>query len=346
VRSRDARQLTQEAQEELRKRAVVLCEEQRMKQSEVARLLDVARGTVNRWVQEYRKGGEKALDKKKRGRRHGSGRKLEGWQAGTVVNIIRDKCPDQLKLPWALWTAEAVQQLIEEKFGIDIAIRTVRDYLKRWGFTPQKPLKRAYERDPVRIKRWLEEEYPAIRTRAKAEGAAILWGDEMGVRADYCAGRGYAPSGKKPILHDTGKRFGCNVISAISNLGKLNFMVFEGRFKSPLFIRFLRRLIKQSKGRKLFLILDNHTVHKSKAVREFLSKHADEIELFFLPPYAPELNPDEVLNHDVKANGVGRKTVRTPADLKRNVRGYLRSRQRRPETVRAFFRERHVRYAA
>ena len=339
---KDARYLSPKAQEAIRLRAVRAVLDGQS-QTQVAQTFGVARGTVSRWLKIYREKGEEALLAKPRGRPKGG--KLLGWQAATICNIIRDRCPEQVKLPFALWTREAVGQLIERRFGVKLSVWTVGRYLRRWGFTPQKPLKRAYEQDPKEVKAWLKEEYPRIKKRAREEGAEIYWGDETGIRSDHQAGRSWAPKGETPVVEVSGKRFRFNMISAINNRGKLKFMIYGERFKAETFIEFLRRLIKSNEKRKIFLIVDNHRVHHAKKVSEWLRRHKEEIELFFLPKYSPELNPDEYLNQDVKTNAVGRRRARTKEELMGNVRSYLLSTQRQPEIVKSYFRAPAVRYA-
>ncbi len=241
-----------------------------------------------------------------------------------IVRIITDKLPDQLKLPFALWTREAVQQLIAQRFQIDISIWTVGRYLKRWGFTPQKPAKRALEQSPEAVKKWLETEYPAIKSRAAQEKAEIHWGDETGLRSDHQTGRSYGRKGKTPVVPSPGQRFGCNVISSITNRGTLRFMVFRGKFNSGVFITMLNRLVKSAAGKKLFLIVDNHKVHHSKKVKSWLEAHKEQIVIFYLPSYSPELNPDEFLNNDLKSNSVGCKRAKDPEELENNARKFLR----------------------
>jgi len=340
---RDARSLSPSAQAALRLRAVEAVTEG-MSQTETARVFGVTRQIVGRWMKARRAGGVSALVAHKRGPKSGQGR-LSGWQAAMVCNLIRDRDPEQLKLPFILWTSDAVRLLIRRRFGITVSSRSVRRYLAHWGFTPQKPRRAAYERDPEAVKRWLEEEYPAIRAKAKQTHARIYWGDEMGVRSDHQAGRSYAPRGQTPITRGTGQRFGTNIISAITNRGDLAFMVFQRRFTVPVFFRFLRRLVKQS-NRKTFLIVDSHPVHRSRAVSKWLQDHAAQIELFFLPGYSPDLNPDEMLNHDVKVNAVGKRRPHNRPQLMRNVRSYLGRRRERPELVQRYFHAVTVRYAA
>jgi len=250
-----------------------------------------------------------------------------------------------LHLPFALWTRQAVVELIHQRFGIDVSVWTVGRYLKRWGFTPQKPLRRAYERDPVAVKRWMDVDYPAIAKRAKAEKGLIYWGDEMGMRSDHQVGRSYGRKGKTPAIPGTGQRFGCNMISALTNRGQLSWMVFKMRFTTDVFLEFLRRLIKHAK-RKVYLIVDRYPVHRSKKAKEWIAERQEQIELFFLPGYSPELNPDELLNQDVKSNAIARRRPSSQNDMIMDVRSYLRSTQRQPHIVQNYFKHKDVMYAA
>src|SRR3990170_2296163 len=277
----DTRTLSPSAQESLRIRAVEAVLAGRT-QVEVAGIFGVPRQTVGLWVKAHRRGGLRSLKARKRGRPKGGS--LLPWQAAQIVRSITDRTPDQLKLPFYLWTREAVGRLIEDRFGIRLSVWTVGRYLAQWGFTPQKPARRAFERDPERVRRWLDEEYPAIRSRAKREGAEIYWGDEMGVRSDHVAGRSYGRRGQTPVIPGTGQRFGCNMISAITNLGRLNFQVFEGSFNVKVFLGFLTRLLKHA-PRKVFLIVDGHPVHRAKLVQAWREEHTAEIEIIYLPGY-------------------------------------------------------------
>lgn len=339
----DARSLTTKAQEALRIKAVNAIQNG-MRQVTAAQVFGVTRQAVGKWMRAYRTGGMEALAAKPQGRPKTGGR-LQGWQAGVIVNLLTDHHPEQLKLPFALWTRGAVRTLIRRRFSIVVSLTTVGRYLARWGFTPQKPVRRAYERDDAATQRWLKEEYPAIRSEAKAEKALIYWGDEMGVRSDHQAGRSYAPKGKTPAIPGTGQRFGCNVLSAITNRGHLKFMVFKKSFRAPVFLQFLRRLVKQSPG-KVFLIVDRHPVHRSQKVHQWLKQNAAHIRLFFLPGYSPQLNPDEMLNQDVKTNAVGRKRPHDKPQMMRHVRRYLERRRANPALVKRYFHEVSVQYAA
>lgn len=342
--NRDARSLPAAAQEALRRRAVHAVLELGKKVSEAAKLFGVTPQAVRNWLKAHEAEGDSALAARRRGRRVG-GTRLTEDQGKVIAQLVRDRCPDQLKLPFYLWTREAVAKLIEAHFGVQVSPKTAGRYLAKWGFTPQKPARRAYQQNPAAVERWLKEEYPAIQAEAKKEGAQIHWADESGLRSDHTAGRSFAPRGKTPVVQNTGSRFSCNMISSVTSLGKLFFMIYGERFTAQVFIKFLRRLLRQSKG-KVFLIVDGHPVHRSKVVRQWVEKHKDRLRLFRLPSYSPELNPDELVNQDVKSNAVGRKRARNLKELMENVRAFLRRKQRRPDLVRRYFLGQHVAYAA
>ena len=342
MKTKDARSLPAVAQEDLR-RKVIKSVLNGKKQVEAAELFGVTRQAVGKWLKAYREGGFRALKAKRQGRPRGGS--LLPWQSAQIAKTVIDRCPDQLKLPFYLWTREAVGQLIESRFGIRLSVWTVGRYLARWRFTPQKPVRKAFEKNPEAVRIWLQEEYPAIRKKAKKQKAQIYWGDEMGLRSDHATGRSYSRRGQTPVIPGTGARFGCNMISAITNRGKLNFMVFKGRFEAELFKEFLSRLIKQCKNR-VFIIVDRHPVHRSAKVKKWLEENEEHIRMFFLPSYSPELNPDEILNQDVKSNAVGRKRAHNLQEMINHIRSFLWGRQRRPEIVVKYFKEKHVCYAA
>lgn len=341
---RDARMLSPEAQEDLRRR-VVAAVRGGMGITEAARTFGVSRQSIHNWMNAVEAGGASALKARKRGPKKSSGR-LKPHQAASIVRSITAGCPDQLKLPFALWTREAVCELARRRFGVEMSVWTAGRYLARWGLTPQKPLRRAYERDPAAVQKWLDEEYPGIARRAKAEKGEIHWGDQMGVRSDHQTGTSYSKRGVTPAIPGTGQRFRCNMMSTITNRGKLAFMVFTESFTAPVMIHFLKRLVRHARGRKVFLIVDGHPVHRSKAVRHWLDANAAKIEMFLLPAYSPDLNPDEYLNQDVKSNALGRRRPRDRREMIADVRSYLRSTQRQPEVVKRFFHAGPVRYAA
>jgi transposase len=344
MKQNDFRTLTSSAQEEIRKRAVqAVLDGQR--QNAVAKTFDVSVQTMSKWVNIHRDHGPKALKAKPRGRPKGGGR-LEPWQCAQLAKTVVDRTPEQARLPgfW-LWTREAVRELIRRRFGAAYSVSSVGRLLRRWNMTPQKPARRALEQNPAEVRQWLQEEYPAIRKQAIEEKAEILWGDECGFRSDHHTGTTYGRRGETPVVARPGKRFGCNMISAVSNRGSMYWRVFTGKFTSRVFIDFLGRLARQRK-RGIFLIVDNLQAHKSDAVKKWLAKPEKKIRLFYLPRYSPELNPDEYLNNDVKANAVGRRQASNSEEMAANLRGYLRSTQKQPKVVTSFFQEKHVRYAA
>jgi transposase len=342
MKKRDARFLSPEAQEYIRLHAVKAIVDG-MKQVEAVRVFGVSRAAIGKWMSSYRRGGLRALRARPRGRPKGQGR-LKGWQAAQIVRTITDRTPDQVKLPFVLWTREAVAALVERRFGVRVSLMTIGRWLRRWGFTPQKPVRRAWERNPKEVEHWLKVRYPKVRQEAKAEGAQIHWGDEMGLRSDHQAGTTYGRKGHTPVIPGPGQRWRCNMLSTVTNQGTLRFMVFKRRFRAEVFIEFLRRLVR-SAGRKVYLIVDAHPVHKSAEVERWVRKHRRQIRMIFLPTYSPDLNPDEFLNNDVKANAVGRCRPASRQEMIAGVRTYLRSTQRHPEIVKSFFRPPSVRYA-
>lgn len=339
----DARKLDAATQAHLR-RSVVQAVRGGMNQTQAAQVFGVSLRAAQKWVALDKRGGLRALKLKRRGRRTGEGR-LNPTQAKRIRQLIIDALPDQLKLPFYLWTRAAVVSLIEREYGIAVSLTSVGRYLKAWGMSPQKPVRRAYERNDAAIARWLRQEYPAIARQAKQEKAVIYWGDEMGLRSDHVAGTSYALLGQTPLVRATGQRFGCNMISAITNRGQLAFMVFHGKFDGRLFVEFMRRLLKQASG-KIYLIVDGHPVHRSTVAKRFVDTHAERLRLIRLPGYCPELNPDELLNQDVKTNALGKSRPRNRTEMMAGVRSHLHRRQRQPQIIRNLFQEKHVRYAA
>lgn len=308
----DARKLNRDAQEALRQRVILAVFEDKMPQKEAVKVFRVSQAAISKWVKVYKAKGLKGLNKKKQGRPRSSG-KLAGWQAAWVVRTISEKCPEQLKMPW--------------------------------GFTPQKPIRRAYQRNPKVISKWMREEYPKIHKQAKKENAQIFWGDEMGVKSTDQVGRSFGRRGQTPVVQTSGSRYSCNMISAISNAGSCRFMVFKERFTVVVYLKFIRKLLHKQ-DRKVFLIVDNHRVHHAKKVQAWLQKYQEKIAVFYLPPYAPELNPDELLNHDVKANSFKHSRPRSENELKRAVRSFMYATQKMPSKVANYFKKSELRYIA
>jgi transposase len=344
MKDTDARTLSPQAQFELRK-MVVRLRKKEVRNKEVAEIVGTTPSHVSAIWLAYKRGGMEAIKPKVRGRRHGAKRTLTAEQEIAVQKLLVDKTPDQLKLPFALWTRDAVRLAIRQRFHIDLPIRTIGDYLKRWGFTPQKPVKRAYEQDPKKVAQWLETTYPAIATRAKQEHAEIHWGDETGIQSDAYNAKGFSPKGKAPVVRLNAKKSTINMISAITNNGKTRFMIYRETMTGTVLIKFMSRLVKDA-GRKVFLILDNLRVHHGKKVAAWLEANREKIEVFFLPPYAPEYNPDEYLNGDLKHKIRSGIPARSQNDLEKKTRSFMKTLQKRSHHVKNYFKHPSVTYAA
>jgi transposase len=345
MEARDFRSIGRAAQEELRRRALFLVERQGLSQGRAAQLVGVHRQTVNTWVKRYRERGEEGvLDGRRVSPRRGKGR-LTAEEADKVRAWVVEQAPDQLELPFALWTSRAVRELIERRFAKRLGLTAVQAYLRRWGMTPQKPLVRARQRRPAAIQAWLERDYPAIARRARAAKAVIYWGDETGLSNQDQVGRSWAPRGETPVVARTAKRVTRSMIAAVSNRGLMRFMLYEGALNADRFIDFLRRLVRDA-GRKVILVVDNLKVHKAGRVRAWLESHRHEIELVYLPSYAPDHNPVEHLNNDLKQQLRQQPQPDSKDELIRTARSVLCSIQRSPERVRAYFKPEPVRYAA
>ena len=345
MQARDFRSIGRAAQEELRRRALVLIEQQGLSQGQAAQMVGVHRQTVNIWLKRYRQQGEDGvLDGRRVSPRRGKGA-LSADEADRIRRCIVEQTPDQLGLPFALWTSRAVRELIERHLGKRLGLTAVQLYLRRWDLAPQKPLARAKERQPAAIAAWLATSYPVIARRAKAMRAVIYWGDETGISNQDQIGRSYAPKGRTPVVARSAKRVTRSMISAVSNRGLMRFMLDEGALSADGFIAFLRRLTKDA-GRKVVLIVDNLKVHKADKVQAWVESHAHEIELFHLPAYAPDHNPSEYLNNDLKQQLRQRPQPGSKEELVGRTRSVLRTVQRSPERVRTYFRPEPVRYAA
>ena len=290
METKDMRSLSREARHG-RRVQVIRLRKAGQSYDQIAEQTGLSRTGVFNICSRHEAGGAAALKDAVGGRKVGDKRLLTAPQENAMRKFIQDKTPDQLKLPYALWTRAAVAQLIHDRLGIKLAVRTIGKYLARWGFTPQKPMRKAYEQSPAAVKKWLEEDYPVIAGRAKAEGAEIHWGDETGLRSDDVRGRSYAPQGQTPVVRVNNKRHGLSVISSVTNKGVMRWKIFDGALNADILIDFMKRLIRDA-GRKVYLILDNLRVHHSKPVKAWLAEHIDEIEVFYLPSYSPELNPN------------------------------------------------------
>ena len=312
---------------------------------DIAAILGVREETVSRWCCRYERGGQEALPGDRTGRPIGSGRRLDGKQERQIQELIETKSPQELEITSALWTRQAVQELIKQQVGIRLPIRTVGEYLRRWGFTPQKPVRKSYKQDPEAVAEWLEKKYPEIEQRAMKEDGEIHWGDETGVRSTCQHSRGYARPGETPELILPGNRFSVNMMSTITNQGKVRWMIYTGKMNGALFIVFLTRLIAGA-TKKVFLIVDNLSVHEAAAVEEWLADKKEQIEVFYLPKYAPERNPDEYLNCDIKVNINTDGLPKDREELKEKLHRFMQRLVKLPARVASYFEHKYIKYAA
>jgi len=340
----DGRTLSNEVLEALRVRAVA-AREQGYPVVEIAAILGVREETVSRWCVKYERGGQQALPGDRTGRPVGSGRRLDFQQEEAIQRLIDEKTPQDLGIPSALWTRAAVRELIKQKAGQDMPIRTVGEYLSRWGYTPQKPVKKSYKQDPKEVQEWLDTKYPEIERRAAQEGGEIHWGDETGVRSTCQHGRGYARPQNTPEVKLPGNRFSVNMISTITNRGKVRWMIYPGKMNAVVFILFLTRLIA-SADKKVFLIVDHLGVHEAALVDEWLADKKGQIEVFYLPKYTPERNPDEYLNCDVKANVNADGLPRDREELKGKLHRFMQKLAKLPRRIASYFKHKLIQYAA
>lgn len=287
-------------------------------------------------IRKYKANGYNALKPKVRGRKQGEKRTLNENQEAEIRKLIVDKNPDQLKMKCCLWNRKAVQELIKQKYGIDMPIRTVGEYLLRWGFTVQRPMKQAMNQKPEQVQKWLKEEYPTIHAASKEEGAEIYWGDETAVQNVPNYARGYAPKGQTPVLKVQTVKMHINMISAISNRGHVRFMFSNDSIDADKLIEFMERLIKDT-NRKVYLILDNLRAHHSKKTTAWVEGHSDKIKIFHLPPYSPEYNPDEYLNHDLKESIGSKPQVKARDELQTLADDFMNQLSREPEHVQSYF---------
>jgi len=306
----------------------------------IAEILGVGRSTVFEWQAKYRSGGLAALNTKCSS---GRPRKLSDQQMVQLFSLIVGKDPRQYGLGFALWTREMVAEIIHRQFGVQVSLPTVSRILKRLGMSPQRPVYRAYQADPEQVKAWQEHVYPALRAEAAKEGAKIFFGDEAGVRTNYHSGTTWAPVGQTPVVTATGERKSVNMVSAVSPLGELHFRVFEGGMNSETFIEYLRALLDDIPG-KIFLVVDGASAHKSRATKAFVASTEGRLTLFLLPPYSPQLNPDEWVWSNVKNSRIGRSVAMSKGHLRQLAEAALQRLKDRPDIVRGFFGDRHLAY--
>ena len=341
MKRRDGRALDHKTLEEIRTRAV-----ERVQAGEspevVMRTLGFTRSCIYAWLARYRSGGWGGL---KARALEGRPMKIKPAQMRWLCRTIRGKSPLQFRFEFALWTREMIRILLREKFQLELSLASVGRLLKQLGLTCQRPLFRAIEQDPKRVRRWLEEEYPRIREQARQAGAEIYLGDEAGVRSDCHAGTTWGIKGQTPVVRSTGRRSAITMLSAVSARGALRFMVTKGKVNGPVFVEFLKRLMHNA-ARPVFLVLDGSSYHQGRVVQQYVASCQGKLQLFFLPPYSPELNPDEQVWNYVKHHGVAKAALRGGKELKKFVMARLRSLQKLPWTIRMFFLTPHTRYAA
>jgi len=310
--------------------------------SSVMKSYGLCRTTVYRWIRAVKRGGEKAL----RARRHpGPKQKLTPVQKLKVRHWINGKDPRQYGFDFGLWTRQIVMALIARRFRVKLGVTAVGRLLAELDITPQKPLRRAYERDPVAIERWKTQEFPKLRARAKRRGAKIFFLDEAGVRSDQVLGRTWGLRGQTPEVPTSGKRQSVSAISTINALGEFWFEIYTERLNATRFIDLLTRFMRRRKA-PVFVVLDSHPAHIAKSVARYVQSLKGRLEFHFLPGYAPELNPDEFVWNHLKRQGVSKKPLLKNESLRHRVHADLTDIQSRPHLVRSFFKAPTVAYTA
>ncbi len=308
--------------------------------SAVIRSYGFCRTTIYRWLRAAATGGEGAVRARK-----GTGRPplLTPRQTDQVRRWINGKDPRQYGFDFGLWTRQVVRDLIAQRFRRQVGLTTVGRLLAQLGITPQKPLRRAYERDPVAIARWQRETYPALRRRAKRRGAEIFFLDEAGLRSDAPLGRTWAPRGQTPVVPTSGRRQAVNAISTVTARGAFWYRTYTGRLNAPTFEAFLRAFLKRRRQRVL-LVLDRHPAHLATRIAQFVQAQRGRLALHFLPGYAPDLNPDEFVWNHLRQKGVTKTPLKRDESLRERVERDLAAIKARPALVRSFFQADSVAY--
>jgi transposase len=335
----DGRKIGRKTLEEIRIRAVRRVEAGESPEV-VIKALGFSRARIYEWLAKYREGGIAALRSKKA---PGKKPKLSGQQLQRIYTLVVGKNPLQLRFQFALWTRGMVRELIKREFNVSLSEVSVGRLLKQLGLTPQRPQRKSYQQDEYLVLKWMAEDFKNIRKLADKAGADIFFGDESTVRSDYHSGTTWAPRGKTPVVKTTGTRHKVNLISAISPRGEMKFMATEKNINAETFIEFLKRLITRAE-KPIFLILDNSSVHHSAEVRQFVESTEGKLRLFFLPPYSPELNPDEHVWNYLKNHKIGRQVTTGSWDLYTRVMKVMRSLQRVTDKIQSFFHHRMTKY--
>jgi transposase len=342
MRTNDARRLDHSTLEAMRERAVRSVQDGESPEV-VARVIGINRSTIYGWLAQYRRGGWGALKAKPL---FGRPPKLDGKKLKWIYDIVTQKNPLQLNFAFALWTREMVAKLIKDKFHISLSLVSVGRLLAQLGITCQRPLHRALERDAALVQQWLKRDYPKIKALARREKADIYFGDAAHMRSDHHAGRTWGKKGETPVVLSTGARYRVSLISAVTSRGYMRFMIKKkGGVNADVFIAFLRRLMIGSKNR-IFLIVDRGPAHIAKKTKAFIASLGGQLRLFYLPPYSPDTNPDELVWKHLKADTVGRTSITSLDDFNEKVRSSMLALQRSPAKIRAFFQKPSLRYAA
>jgi len=342
MRTTDARRLDHATLEAMRERAVRSVQDGENPEV-VADVLGINRSTIYSWLAQYRRGGWGALKAKPL---FGRPPKLDGKKLKWIFDTVTQKNPLQLKFSFALWTREIVATLIKDKFKISLSLVSVGRLLAQLGITCQRPLHRALERDEALVQQWLKKEFSRIKALAQREKAEIYFGDAAHMRSDHHSGRTWGAKGETPVVLSTGARYRMSLISAVTSRGHMRFMIKEkGGVNADVFIEFLRRLMIGNKG-KIFLIVDRGPAHIAKKTKAFVAGLSDKLQLFYLPPYSPDRNPDELVWKHLKADTVGRTSITSLDDFRAKVKSSMLSLQRNPEKVRSFFQKPSLKYAA
>jgi transposase len=337
----DGRTLDHKTLEHIRQLAVKRVLEDGEAPSEVMKSLGLCRTTIYPWLRRYDEEGTEALVEKIA---QGPEPKLTEKQRQQVKRWILGKDPRQYGFDFGLWSRRIVQSLIQDKLGIELGLTTVGRLLASLEITPQKPLRRAYERDPAAVAQWVQETYPALRERARRWGAQIFFLDEAGFQSDPPLWRTYGLKGHTPVVQTSGQRQSVNVISAVNARGEFWAATYTGKLDAEAFVVFLQNFM-EGRSRKVFLIVDGHPAHKAKVVKTYVQSLGGRLELHFLPPYAPDLNPDEFVWSHMKANGVSKKPLKQNESLQKRIEEDLNAIQQNRQLVRSFFCADSVVYA-
>jgi len=338
----DGRKLSHKALEHMRLLAVRRVTEDGERPSDVMDSLGLCRTSIYPWLRRYRDKGLEALAEKVS---QGPEPKLSEKQRQQVRRWILGKDPRQHGFDFGLWTRRIVQSMIGEKMGVELCLTSVGKLLASLEITPQKPLRRAYERDPLAVERWRMEEYPKLRKRAKKRGAMIFFLDEAGFQSDPPLGRTYGLKGHTPVVPSSGQRQSINVISAVNASGAFWAATYTGKLDSEAFVIFLRNFMKGRRN-KVFLVVDGHPAHKARIVKEYVAGTQGRLELHFLPPYAPDLNPDEFVWNYMKTTGVSKKPLKKNESLRARVEQDLINISQDAILVASFFLAESVVYTA